>query len=126
MICHCPGCQRMTGGAFSTTATIPRDGFEVTAGASAVGGLRGPRLHHQHCPDCMSWVFTTFEGDNSRVNLRATMLDDAGWFVPFIECYTSTRLPWAKVQATHSFDEFPPPDQRLALLAEFAATLKES
>lgn len=126
MICHCPGCQRMTGSAFSTTAMIPDDGFEVTAGTSVAGGLRGPQVHHRHCPDCMSWVFTTFEGDNTRVNLRATMLDDTNWFVPFIECYTSTKLSWANVHAAHSFEEFPPSDQRATLLAEFAATQMES
>jgi len=32
MACHCRGCQRMTGSAFSLSAAYPASGFEVTAG----------------------------------------------------------------------------------------------
>ncbi len=28
------------------------------------------------------------------VNVRATMLDDATWFTPFIESYTCEKLLW--------------------------------
>ncbi len=122
-VCHCTGCQRMTGGAFSTTAMIPVDGFEVIAGAPVIGGLKGPEIHHQHCPDCLSWVYTTFGDGVPILNLRATMLDDTSWFVPFVESYVCEKLPWAEVGATHSFDQFPPPERRAALAAEFAETL---
>lgn len=55
------------------------------------------------------------------VNVRATMLDDAHWFVPFIETCTSEALPWAKTGAMHSFAAFPPMEAFGPLLAEFAA-----
>lgn len=121
MVCHCTGCQRMSGSAFSTTAMIPADGFEVIAGAPVVGGLKGPEIHHQHCPNCLSWVFTTFGPDRPFVNLRAVMLDDATWFRPYAESYTSERLPWAQTGAPHSFEQFPPAEARPALMAGFAA-----
>jgi len=124
-ICHCPDCQKMTGGAFSTPATIPRDGFEVITGKGVIAGLRGPRLHHHHCPDCMDWVYTTIEDDQSRVNLRATMLDDTDWFVPFVELYTATKLPWVTLSVPHSFEKFPSADRRAELVAAYAETLKE-
>ena len=120
-VCHCTGCQKMTGSAFSTTAMIPMEGFEVIAGDPVVGGLKGPEIHHQHCPDCLSWVFTTFGPDRPFVNLRATMLDDPSWFVPFAEFCTAERLSWAGVGAPHSFDSFIPPEDRAAALADFAA-----
>ena len=121
MICHCTGCQKMSGSAFSTTAMIPADGFEVTQGTPVTGGLKGPEIHHQHCPDFLSWVFTTFGPDRPFVNLRAVMLDDATWFRPYAESYTSEKLPWAQTGAPHSFAQFPPPDARPALMAGFAA-----
>ena len=121
MACHCTGCQRMSGSAFSTTAMIPVDGFEVIAGAPVVGGLKGPDIHHQHCPECLSWVFTTFGPERPFVNLRAVMLDDAAWFVPFAESCTSEKLSWAQTGALHSFEKFPPRESFPALVADYAA-----
>lgn len=118
--CHCTGCQKMSGSAFSTTAMIPADGFEIIAGRPVVGGLKGPEIHHQHCPDCLSWVFTTLGPELPFVNLRAVMLDDTTWFAPFAETCTSERLPWARTGAPRSFEKFPPPEAFSELLAEFA------
>jgi hypothetical protein len=122
--CHCTGCQRMTGSAFSTTVTVPSDGFEVTDGKTELGGLRGPQIRHHHCPDCSSWVFTRVEGMDAFVNLRATMLDDPSWFSPFAEFYTSEMLPWAATPAVHSFEKFPEFETYADLAAEYAAGLR--
>ncbi|MEZ5794603.1 GFA family protein [Albidovulum sp.] len=124
--CHCTGCQRMSGSAFSTTAMIPLDGFAVIAGTPVIGGLKGPDIHHHHCPDCHGWVFTTFDEARPFVNLRAVMLDDTAWFAPFIETYVSEKLPWAQTGAPHSYPKFPSPEEYPGLIAGFAATLKES
>lgn len=118
--CHCTGCQRMSGSAFSTTAMIPVDGFEVIAGTPVIGGLKGPEIHHQHCPECLSWVFTTFGPERPFVNLRAVMLDDPSWFAPFAETWTSEMLPWARTGARRSFAQFPPPEALDALMTDFA------
>lgn len=105
-VCHCLGCQRMTGGAYSTTATVPAGGFAVIVGEPVRGGLRTGAGVHQHCPDCHSWVFTEIEGMDF-VNIRATMFDDATWFAPFMESQTVEALPWARVAAPRSFARFP-------------------
>ena len=55
------------------------------------------------------------------VNLRPTMLDDTSWFRPFIETYTSDKLPWAITGAMHSFEQFPPFEAHEDLSKEFAA-----
>ena len=82
MACHCRGCQRMTGSAYSLSAAIPSDGFRVTAGEPVIGGLHGATRHY-FCGHCMSWLFTRPEGMDWFVNLRPTMLDEPGWFEPF-------------------------------------------
>jgi hypothetical protein len=105
--CHCTGCQRMTGSAYSLTLSLPGDGFEVTHGVPVIGGLRGPVSHHHHCPECLSWVFTRAEGMDWFVNLRATMLDEPNWFEPFVELWTSEKLPWATTPAAHSYARDP-------------------
>ena len=124
MACHCTGCQRMTGSAFSLSAAIPSEGFSVTQGEPVIGGLHGP-IHHYFCDYCMSWLFTRPEGFDWFVNVRATMLDDASGFVPFIETYTSEKLPWATTPATHSFAEFPTIEDYTELTAQYAKQAQE-
>lgn len=120
-LCHCTGCQRMTGGAYSTSVAVPSPGFMLTQGETVRGGVQGNELHHQHCDRCKNWVFTRFEPDMGFVNVRATMLDDLGWYIPFVEMGTAEALPWARVDCPHAYDMFPPPSDYQKLLGEFAA-----
>lgn len=119
MACHCTGCQRMTGSAFSLSIAVPSDGFAVTAGEPVIGGLHGATRHF-FCPHCMSWLFTRPEGLDWLVNVRATMLDDAHSFEPFIETFTSEKLPWATTPAAHRFATFPQAEEYGPLVDEFA------
>jgi hypothetical protein len=119
MACHCTGCQRMTASAFSLSALYPTDRFEVIWGEPVIGGLHGATRHF-FCPHCMSWLFTRPEGMDPFVNVRATLLDDARSFRPFVETYISEALPWAKTSAVHAFEKFPPMEQHAAFLAEYA------
>lgn len=118
--CHCTGCRKMSASAYSLTVTVPADGFEVTRGEPVLGGLRGPVSHHHHCPDCLSWVFTRAEGFDWFVNLRATALDDHGWFEPFVELWTGGKLPWASTGARHSFAASPEMDDFQGLMEAYA------
>tara|TARA_R110002012_G_scaffold57941_14_gene150114 strand:- start:17087 stop:17521 length:435 start_codon:yes stop_codon:yes gene_type:complete len=119
--CHCTGCQRMSGSAYSLTAMIPVNGFSVTEGDTVVGGLKGPQLHHHFCPSCMTWMFTRIEGVDAFVNVRPTLLEDPSWFSPFIETMTAEKLDWATTPARHRFEVFPAMEEMPDLLAEYAA-----
>lgn len=119
MACHCTGCQRMTSSAFSLSVLVPGAGFAVTEGEPVIGGLHG-EVAHFGCAWCLSWMFTRPPGMDM-VNVRATLLDDARWFTPFIETYASEALPWAKTPAVHSYAQFPPLEAYPALMAEFSA-----
>ena len=119
--CHCSGCQRMTGSAFSLTSVYPGPAFAVSSGEPMIGGARGPDTHHFFCPRCMSWVFTRPQGMGEIVNVRTTMFDEVDPEAPFLETYTSEKLPWARTAATHSFRTHPPPESFPDLLAGFAA-----
>jgi hypothetical protein len=119
--CHCAGCQRMTASAYSLTVTVPADGFEVTKGEPVLGGLKGPVSHHFHCPGCLGWLFTRAEGFDWFVNLRASALDEHGWFEPFVEVWTSEGLSWAHTGAPHRFEATPEMADWERLMAAFAA-----
>ena len=67
-------------------------------------------------------MFTRVDGMDAFVNVRATMLDDATWFAPFIEAYTSEKLPWATTPAAHSFEKFPAFEDFAGLIAQYAQT----
>jgi hypothetical protein len=119
MACHCTGCQKMTASAFSLSSLYPSGAFEVMEGEPVLGGLRAaPR--HFFCPDCMSWLFTRLAETDAFVNVRATMLEGAQSFRPFIETYASEKLPWATTGAAHRFEEFPAPEQYPNLIKAYA------
>ena len=119
-VCHCRGCQKMTAGAFSTTLTVPSAGFALTQGEAVIGGLHGDDVHHYHCGHCKSWVFTRPGQDMGFVNVRATLLDEAGWFVPFVETQIAEKLPWVSTPAQRSYERFPPFEEWQGLSEEYA------
>ncbi|WP_241231115.1 GFA family protein [Sphingomonas koreensis] len=110
----------MSASAFSTTLTLPADALEILEGEPVIGGLHGDEARHHHCDWCKSWLFTRLPPEYGAVNVRATMLDDASGFVPFIETYTSEKLPWAQTGAAHSFERFPEPSDYPRLMQAFA------
>jgi hypothetical protein len=119
MACHCKGCQKLTASAFSLTAMISIDGFEIVAGQTQVGALHGANPYH-YCPHCLNWLYTGLAGAPF-VNVRPTMFDVPEWSAPFIESYITEKLPWARTSARHSFAQFPAEADYGRLMAEFAA-----
>lgn len=117
--CHCHGCQKMSSSAFSLTAMVPTDGFAVTKGETEIGGAHAPDLAHHFCGDCMTWMFTRPAG-MPFVNVRPTMLDDIGWFRPYMETWASAKLPFAETGAVKSYEAFPPNEAIGELLRGYA------
>lgn len=111
----------MSASAFSLSVAIPSAGFAVTRGEPVIGGLHGA-AHHFFCPYCMSWMFTRPEGMDWFVNVRSTMLDEPGDLAtPFVETWTSEKLPWATTPAVHSFAKLPELEAYAELTKAYAA-----
>lgn len=119
LACHCTGCQRMTASAYALGVLLPAGGFTVTQGETVIGGLHGATRHF-HCPHCKNWMYTRPDGMDELVALRPTMLDDVSWFSPYVETYTSEKLPWASTPAVRSYERFPPPEDFGGLLQAYA------
>jgi hypothetical protein len=117
--CHCKGCQKLTGGAYSLTLILPAAAFTVSEGEAVIGGLHGPEKQF-YCPHCMSWIFNRPAALPDIVNVRATMLDDASWFTPFVDMWTETKLPGVVTGAQRSFERYPPELEWGGLMADFA------
>ena len=120
MACHCTGCQKMTGRAFSLSVLTPAAGFAVTMGEPVLGGLHGATRHF-FCPNCKSWMFTRPDGAEHLVNVRTTLLDDPSGLEPYMETMTAEKLPWAVTPAVESFEGFPPVEAYGPMMAAFAA-----
>jgi hypothetical protein len=118
MACHCKGCQKMSASAFSLTAMIPAQGFEIFDGKPQIGALHG-KSQYFYCPKCLNWLYTVPAG-SPFINVRSTMFDVPLWSTPFIESFVSEKLLWATTSARHGFEKFPPPDQYGMLTEEFA------
>lgn len=119
MACHCSGCQRMTASAYSLSVALPADGFEVVSGEPVIGGLHGASRHY-HCPHCKSWLFTRPEGMDDLLNLRASMLEDASWYAPFVETCRAEGFGWAATGAKHRFPNIPEMGAWGPLIEDFA------
>ena len=117
--CHCRGCQRMTGSAFSLSVMIPDDGFEVLQGETVAGGA-DKTFGHRFCPDCLTWIWTQHPMMQGFHNLRSTMLDDPSWVRPYMETFRSEGLPFVETSAVRSFPGFPAMEELPGLLGAYA------
>ena len=118
--CHCTGCQRMTGSAFSLSSLYPAEAFAVLQGETMLGGMRaGPR--HHFCPSCMSWLFTQPEGMDAFVNVRSTMLDAPARHRPFADVFVSEGLGWGQSGAVRRYEREPDESEFEELMAAYAA-----
>lgn len=109
----------MSGSAFSLSAAIPDDGFEVLRGETVPGG-GDKAFGHRFCPQCLSWIWTKHPTMNGFLNLRATMLDDPSWVRPYMETWTDEALPFVTTGAVRSFPGFPSMEAYPTLLGGYA------
>jgi hypothetical protein len=103
MACHCKGCQKLTGGAYSLTLMIPTAGFEVD-GETQIGALHRAESQHHYCPRCLTWLYTT-----------APTLEAMGFL------NVTQKLPGVVTGAKHAFSSFPPSAEYGRLMQEYAA-----
>jgi hypothetical protein len=120
MACHCKGCQKMSASAYSLTAMIPSEGFEVLEGEPQIGAMHGASKYF-YCPKCLNWLFTRPAGMDAFVNVRPTMFGVAAWSTPFVETFVAEKLPWAWTSAKHSYPGYPPESDYARLMQEYAA-----
>ena len=116
--CHCASCQKRSASAYSLALTVPAAGFAVTEGEPDLGQGASPNQHF-FCPGCKNWLFMRLDALGV-VNVRPTMLDEHGWFRPYIEIFTAEKLVWAATPAVHSFPTQPDPQGYAPLIEAFA------
>jgi hypothetical protein len=98
--CHCTGCRKESGSAFTVYAHWPRETFEITGEVASYDG-------RSFCPRCGSRLLDTDDAGGSLVEIRIGSLDDAPFELkPDTETWVKRRESWlAPVEGAAQHDE---------------------
>jgi hypothetical protein len=118
LACHCRGCQKLTGGAYSLSLMLPAAALELE-GETEIGALHRPESPYHFCAYCKNWLYTEIS-NGQLVNVRPALLEDGSWVWPYVESYVGEKLPGVVTGAKHAYAEFPPPSDYPMLMQGFA------
>lgn len=111
--CHCTNCQKISGGAFSTPATIFEAAFAFTQGepqrvewTSDAGTTRFGFA----CGQCGSRIANGQVPTNGILSLRTGTLDDPSWVEPVGDIWVRSAQPWVTIPPTRIRVEQQPAD----------------
>jgi len=102
VICHCTHCQKVSGSAFSTNATIAESDivFEGEMASFADKGESGNVLNRCFCPRCGSSIASRPAHRPDVLVLKVGSLDDhSSLQAAGLEIWTRSRQPWVKFAA---------------------------
>ncbi|KAJ8096378.1 hypothetical protein PM082_011540 [Marasmius tenuissimus] len=95
-LCHCPSCKKYFGGAFGTTAKIPKSSFKIVSGQPKQ--YESEKLHLEFCGTCGSGILQNARRDEERDRVYVTYgtLDEHGQreLVPKLEIFAKYRNGW--------------------------------
>jgi hypothetical protein len=98
--CHCTNCQKVSGGAFSTSVTILESGFELTADEPKVvewTSDAGNTRYGIFCGDCGTRIANGQRPAGGFLSLRSGTLDDTSWVEPVGDIWLRSKQPWVAV-----------------------------
>ena len=109
--CHCRDCQRASGGPFTSFVIVPAEAFRFSQGSLRFHDSpshRGGKTHRGFCADCGSPILAKTDANPHIVAIRTASLDDASWFNPQMDLWTSDAHPWDQMNpALPKFEKYP-------------------
>jgi hypothetical protein len=109
--CHCRDCQRASGGPFTSFVIVPAEAFRFSQGSVRLHDSpshRGGKTHRGLCADCGSPILAKTDANPDIVAIRTASLDDASWFNPQMDVWTSDAHPWDQMNpALPKFEKYP-------------------
>ena len=110
--CHCTTCRKAHGAAFSSVASVPIDGFEITAGANLLKRyFSSPDKQRVFCANCGSQLYAHRKGQQHYI-LRLGTLDDDPGVRPINHIFLCQKAPWYDIEtdcALPKYDEWAEP-----------------
>ncbi len=98
--CHCTNCQKITGSAFTVSATVLEGALSFTKGAPARvewSADSGNRRFGLFCGGCGSRVANGQIPSIGMLSLRAGTFDDISWVEPVGDIWTKSAQKWVKL-----------------------------
>ena len=98
MVCHCTDCQQLTGSAFRVVVTAPIASFKLSGEPKLYVkvGESGAKRTQAFCAECGSHVYAAALDKPSHVSLRVGTLDQRALFLPSLQIWERSALPWVK------------------------------
>lgn len=109
--CHCRDCQRASGGPFTSFVIVPAEAFTFSQGSVRLHDSpshRGGMTHRAFCADCGSPILAKTDANPDIVAIRTASLDEASWFNPQMDVWTSDAHSWDQMNpALPKFEKYP-------------------
>lgn len=126
--CHCKDCQRQSGSAFAINGLIEADRIELNSGqpvAHAMPTDSGRPHDIYRCEACQTAVWSDYGKRSWLRFVRLATLENPGDFVPDVQIYTRSKLPWVVLpEGAAIFDEYY--DSRAQWSAESMERLRQA
>jgi hypothetical protein len=113
--CHCTGCQRWSGSAFSLSMPVKADSFSVTGGTPKPFrrvGASGLESTYWFCGDCGGRAYGQRMARPEVVVVRAGTLDDASWVRPIAHVHLRSAQAWERIPNNAECFDITPKDFR--------------
>ncbi len=98
--CHCTGCRRHSGAAFSVNLIVQSRAMTVTGPLAAfldADTESGAPLAREHCRECGTPVRSVPGSSPKIVAVKAGTLDAPQAYAPRMHLYTQSALPWVTI-----------------------------
>lgn len=108
--CHCDDCRRSGGGVYASYVFVPAAALSVSGETASYQHQsdRGNTMTKMFCPTCGAPLFTANGAFPERRGIRVGAIDDASWFKPQANVYSSRTLPSTPVDPdVKAFDKMP-------------------
>jgi hypothetical protein len=97
--CHCKNCQKITGSAFTISATIFENALRFTKGEPKRTHWRADSGNERigvFCGDCGTRIYNGQTAAPAVLSLRAGTFDDTSWVEPAGDIWTKSAQPWVR------------------------------
>lgn len=96
-VCHCKHCQRQSGSAFSTMASVPRESFTLLRGKPTLYRAEregGDLTEIGFCGRCGSPIYSLLANQEDVIFLKTGTLDETDWFEPQFHVWCAHKQHW--------------------------------
>ncbi len=109
--CHCEDCRRATGSAYGSNVFVTLESLTMTKGETATYEHKsdtGNVMTKHFCGKCGSQLFSENGAHPERRGIRVGTIDDASWFQPKANVFSSRKLPSTPLDDNvKAFDKMP-------------------